>query len=408
LESNLFQSLFKYKSTPGKNPLEDYFTEQVGFLFNFDKQLASEWLKYILNREPSPDPKGMRIFTQYSLGVYGRADLAFDWTENGQKKSLVVEHKIGSSIGERGLEESGEVKTQVTNYLHYQRRRGDAGNHLVAVFKVSALPILTSHCHSSPYFLGEFPWDKLYNFLRKFIENKSESVGRAVTRFLCEGITAFMRRCNMVLENFTVQEVASLSPHTEFMKKASKLTERIGAAFRTPPEDVKKILEFSSPVWGEDKVGKHFGLVLHGKKKRDESHIWVHVGFSMLCEEYRPWLEYWPQTILKDQSIPDVQVMLALYPEDENIENAKKIHGNILDRLNAHLKTGSKSIDKFEMIETKKSLSFYFRKPLSDFLKFEDQESEVITFWEIGLNAVNGLAGDGSLLKITEDKNYKD
>lgn len=408
MKSNLFYSLFKYRSTIDRDPLEDYFTELLGFLFNNDSELAAEWVNHVTKGTAQPDSRSMKVFTQFSLGKFGRADLVFHWVENDITNSLIMEHKIGSSVGERGREASGEIKTQVANYLCYQMERGAPKDHRVAIFKASPLTLFRYRHHSDPYFLGEFTWDSLYKFLVRFVKSKSKTTSGGVTQFICKQILAFMRRYNMTFENFTVQELASLSPYKEFREKRNKLAERIIMAFKAPPKDIKKVLGFASQVWGEDKVGRHYGLILHSKKKRDESHIWVHIGFSMLSEEERWWTQYWPQITLKDQGIPDIQVMLVLYPEDENGENVKRSYGNILEKLNAHLPKDLGFGERFEMIVTKKSLCLLFRKPLSDFLRCEDQESEVIKFLEIGLNAMKRLAKDELLLKIAGDDNFRE
>jgi len=130
METNLFYSLFKYGPTLDREPLEDYFTELVGFLFNFDKELASGWIGKISSGALNPNPDDLKVSTQYSLGKYGRADLALLWTEHDITKSLLIEHKIGSPIGERGIDESGVVRTQVDNYLLYQSERGTRENQI--------------------------------------------------------------------------------------------------------------------------------------------------------------------------------------------------------------------------------------------------------------------------------------
>jgi hypothetical protein len=201
MKSNLFYSLFKYRSTTDRDPLEDYFTELVGFLFNNDSELAAKWINHVTKGTAQPDSKGIRVFTQYSLGKYGRADLVFHWVENDITNSLIIEHKIGSSVGERGLEASGEIKTQVTNYLYYQMERGAAKDNRVAIFKASPSTMFRHHYRLDPYFLGEFTWDNLYKFLRRFVKDRSKTKSDHVTKFICEQIFGFMRRYNMIFEN---------------------------------------------------------------------------------------------------------------------------------------------------------------------------------------------------------------
>jgi hypothetical protein len=103
MESNIFHSLFRYRSSIDRDPLENYFTELVGFLFKNDRELAAEWVNYITNGTAHSDPKNIKVSTQYSLGKYGIADLIFHWAENNSRKSLIIEHKIGSPVGERGI-----------------------------------------------------------------------------------------------------------------------------------------------------------------------------------------------------------------------------------------------------------------------------------------------------------------
>ena len=220
MKLNLFDSLFTYCPRPDRNPLEDYFTELIGFLFSFDEGLTSEWINEIW--EEVTELKDPSIITQYSLGDYGRADLALFWTDHGIKKSLLIEHKIGSPIGWRGRDELGEVKTQVHNYLDYQKERGVPKNHKVAICKVSPL---SEYKSSSPFFLGEFTWGQLYKILNRFVRARSESDdGSTIKLFLYEQISEFMRRHKMVFENFTVQDLASIGSYNSFEAKLIQLS----------------------------------------------------------------------------------------------------------------------------------------------------------------------------------------
>ena len=150
MEPNLFYSMFKYRPTRDREPLEDFFTELLGFLFNFDKELASAWMREIPNGSFNPNPDDLKVATQYSLGKYGRADLVLFWTEQGIRKSLLIENKVESQVGERGYDEFGETKTQIRNYLDYQAEKGSYEDHKVALCKKSPL---SSSCDLSPYFL---------------------------------------------------------------------------------------------------------------------------------------------------------------------------------------------------------------------------------------------------------------
>ncbi len=391
MKPNLFDSLFSYRPRSDRNPLEDYFTELVGFLFSFDGGLTSEWIKEIWNEVMNP--KDPRIITQYSLGDYGRADLALFWTDHGINKSLLIEHKIGSPIGWRGRDELGEVRTQVDNYLSYQRERGDPKNHKVAICKVSPL---TEYKSSSPYFLGGFTWGQLYKILNRIVQSRSESDDGLTTKlFLYEQTSEFMRRHKMVFENFTVQDLASIDSYNSFEAKLIKLSGIVVNRFKESTEKVTKILGY--PKDATKGLAEHYGLILHNKKNCSLSSIWVHIGF-LTCSEDEGW---YPPIILKRQGIPDAQVMLGLWPN--NIEKTKQTYGNIVDDLNKYLNKTSTTDIKFEMIESNKFLCFSFRRPISDFLRYQDQESEIINFLETGYNALSNLAKEGILSELAKD-----
>jgi len=223
MKKNVFDSLFSYRPRPDRNPLEDYFTELLGFLLNFDKGFASNWIDELWNETSLPNPDGLRIFTQYPLGKHGRADLALVWTENNRNKSLLVENKIASSLGARGVDEHGNSRTQVDNYLFYQSEQGRHEDHKVCIFKLTPEKI---YIGSSPHFLDEFLWDRLYKLLSKIVKNRS-GLTNSETVFLCGQIKEFMRRHDMVFENFTIHDLASLAPYGEFRVKRDQLTERI-------------------------------------------------------------------------------------------------------------------------------------------------------------------------------------
>lgn len=176
--------------------MEDYFTEIIGFLLN-KKELSAHWIKLISKGEFKPKPKEIKeVATQYNLGKYGRADLFILWTEENKNRSLLTEHKIFSPIGERGIYESGERKTQISNYISYQTEIGDANDHKIAIFKLNPQQLYQG---SSPHFLGEFTWEKFDEFINdipKFHSNPE-------INFLCNQISIFMRRFNMVFQNFT-------------------------------------------------------------------------------------------------------------------------------------------------------------------------------------------------------------
>ena len=89
MNRNLFDSLFSYRPRPDRKPLEDYFTQLIAFLFSLDAKLASEWIKAIW-KESLTNPEDIRILTQYSLGDYGRADIALFWYENRTDKSVLI------------------------------------------------------------------------------------------------------------------------------------------------------------------------------------------------------------------------------------------------------------------------------------------------------------------------------
>ena len=111
---------------------------------------------------------------------------------------------------------------------------------------------------------------------------------------------------------------------------------------------------------------------------------------------------------MKNQRIPDIQVMLGLWFGLENTEKVNKIYGGFNERLNGYLKKISITDTIFEMIPSDKGyLCFYLRKPLSDFLRYEDQESEVIKFLDCGLKAISNLAEEGDLSKIMNDNCFK-
>jgi len=400
MKKNVFDSLFSYRPRPDRNLLEDYFTELLGFLFNFDKKLASEWIKELWDDISVPNTDDIRIFTQYPLGKYGRADLALIWTENHSNKSLLIENKIVSSLGVRGVDEQGKVKTQVDNYLLYQSEQGRPEDHKVCVFKMTSEKI---YSRSSPHFLREFLWDRLYKFLRKTVENTSGSNNNPETIFLCDQIREFMRRHDMVFENFTVHDLASLAPYGEFRVKRDQLTEKIYATFKERSGIFKGILEHSYKATGADIVGKHYGIIFHNEEDcAYDSSAWVHIGLGRYLEE-----EWFAPIILRTQRIPDVQTMIGLWPESKDIQAVKRTYGNILEKLNDYLTRSTGSEARFETKEANKYICFYLRRPLSDFLKYDDQESEIMRFLRSGFMAVSNLVEDGTLSKMVNDKYFK-
>ena len=397
MEPNLFYSMFKYRATRDRGPLEDYFTELLGFLFNFDKELASAWMREIPNGSFNPNPYDLKVATQYSLGKFGRADIVLFWTERGIRKSLLIENKIESPIGERGYDESREIKTQIRNYIDYQTEKGSHEDHKVALCKKSPMP---TYSDLSPYFLGEVTWTQFYKFLDNFVKTECKSNARATTKFLCEQILHFMRRYNMAFENFTVQDLASLNPYEAFKSKLNKLTEKIQADFSKTTEYLVPIIGHSYKAWGAYIIDEHWGLIISNNADCTKASIWLNIGFSMVRQE-----RSFAPLILRDERIPDVQVMLGLWPNPENMAKVMEAYGdNIHGKLNGYLGKSPIADTYFEKISNETSfLCFYFRKPLSDFLKYQDQESEVIKFLDDGIKAISNLAEDGILSNLVND-----
>lgn len=390
MELNLFDSLFLYRPTPDRNPLEDYITEILAFIFK--KELAAEWIKFISRGLFNPKPDEVRVSTQHFLGKYGRADILFEWKENSKNRSLLVEHKIYASIGERGADESGVKKTQIDNYICYLSEMGDAKDHKIAILKTVPQPVYQG---SSPYFLEEFTWGTF----NEFLTNKLKTMVLPEMRFLCDQLSAFMRRKNMLFDNFTAQDLGSIVSYNEYRTKLSQLTGKLIATFERPCDIFREILKYLYKGWGQYVIGSHWGVIRCNKDGPANSNIWIHLGLSEYCDEKR---EY-PLIILREQKIPDVQVMLRLRSAHENIEKVRETYGNVLDKVNICLLRIGISENKFELISEESFLCFSIRKPLTDFLKCKEQEGEVIRFLESGFKALSQLVEDGTLSKIVND-----
>ena len=153
---------------------------------------------------------------------------------------------------------------------------------------------------------------------------------------------------------------------------------------------------------GADIVGKHYGIIFHNKRESVHgSGIWIHIGLGRYLEE-----DWFAPIILRAQGIPDVQTMIGLWPESRDIPTVKRTYGDILKKLNDCLTRNTGSEARFEIKEGSKYICFYLRKPLSDFLKYDDQESEIMRFLESGFKAVSSLIEDGSLSKLVNDKYF--
>ena len=381
--TSIFSSLSKYPTRAGVRPLENFVTEAVGYFLSNDEQLLKKYIERILRKDIAAAER-VKIITQFPCDA-GYIDLAIFWHEHGETHSLFVEHKIWSSPWE-WEDDEGFENDQITVYCKYQEGRFAESdvNHHVAL--MSSYP-LTGYSQEDkkelPAYLGNYTWWDMRDLLNNHTMNSNHPMAKLERQFV-----DFMKEENMAgFDNFTMDELASLSPFEQYEEKRKGLANRI-YQFCTPDafKQYKTIKYYQSPT-KQDMHG-YWGAIYHDYeeiKYPEEASFWIFVGLAFNEND-----EWYPKTSYSSQKIPEVQCFVGKWfdNEDQIKDFVKK------NSLNKWSKEENKG---FEFTSYSSHPVHYIalvkRDSLLHFLQKESQEEEIWNFLQTGFKEIANKEG---------------
>jgi hypothetical protein len=357
MSSDLFVRLSKYPPTKEMTPLENFFTELVGYLLEREPAACQDFLQIALGNQ-AKDFRAQRVMTQEPTQSKNPnlSGLYLDLVLRSDKSELIVENKVDSKLG----------RDQLLSYLDYASERPDAC--VVVASRDHNEVVEQKGLKDHPRFAGEILWWEVADRWSK---------GKACSnRFLVDSLLEFMEVREMgALKPYKIEEMAAPGLWHEFDRKTQKILHRLSK--KIPRPDWARGENYKSQgVYSGGKVGAHAynGLLWYMPYDRDKpsaaySNFWYFVGFSFGGLEW-----FLP---LHEKGQPECIAFVGVWrPENEKVrgfmvEEAKRLSSGL-------------SAPAFQVgdSENRKGVFLFRRRQLKDFLDETDQPAAILNFLE--------------------------
>jgi hypothetical protein len=357
MSNDLFVRLSKYPPTKEMTPLENFFTELVGYLLDAESAACQDFLQVVLGNQ-AKDFRAQRVMTQQPTqskspnltGLYPDLVLRSD------KSELIVENKVDSKLG----------RDQLRNYLDYANERPDA--RVVVASRYHNEIVEDKEFKDDPRFLGEILW---WEVADRWSKGKAYS-----NQFLVDSVLEFMEVREMgALKPYQIEEMAAPALWEEFFKKTNAILERLFKKIPQPDWAKAGKLKSEGP-YADGEVGMHAynGLLWYrpyspAKGSAGESEFWYFVGFRYGGLE---WL-----LPLQEKGEPECIAFVGVWwPENE------KVRGFMVEEAKRLSTTLSAPAFQVGDSENRKGVFLFRRRQLKDFLDHTDQPAGILNFLE--------------------------
>jgi hypothetical protein len=309
---NLLSSLFKYRATENRGPLENFLTEAFCHLLNeLDQRGLSGEAMIRFFRQRGWSGATIEWRTQFELTSRNatlnrkKPDLVGKGSIGGESAFLIIENKL--SAGFTNYEDEGQEFDQLTIYKEYLNTERSEGRKFIC--------LLTAWTLALQSWQPVVHWYEIDVALRKFSEEFSTKA--PVAAMICRELHEFLKENGMASISLNLAEIASIPLERELQKACNALGERARSTFDEHP--CKKSLSqggLGDPKkWGEMqwKVFRGVAMTPQGKEVEVSKLIfWMGVLIG-------PAYEISPSLV----DIPELNIGFGIWINRNNLESAK-------------------------------------------------------------------------------------
>lgn len=390
----LFSSLYRYKQSSLRSPLEDFLTEALCYLLKKieENNLTSEALIDFFGIDDWHEAR-IQWETQYVIRASDttadrkRPDLVGSGKANGRGAFVIIENKIWASQTAHEDSLNNEYVEQLQLYQDYLSKNRAEDNKQLRLLTYGTPPPSTLCKNSVVY------WYQLANKLEQW--SKKDGMPEIVS-ILCQELQVFLVENGMANINLTLVEISSMGPWNALQKAYEALGGHVASSVWSSNSGSKKIeaAGFGNPGGNSrgqlrENNGNFSGVALTpGCKNLDNSECFFWMGVLV-----KPVYEF---LVPRSKDIPELSIGFGIWVNKINYEAVRDKVRGVCSNLNkgANGKYGKWLAPSFERDPNDQEKSVVLLEKKYTFLQLyesPDWNNEARIFYDESLREISSL-----------------